>query len=63
MINAFQTHIKYITNFKPCFNTIDNVASKVIKVYLQEDNIQIQLVEPHHYRVNTTERVIHNFKE
>ena len=34
MINDFQTHIKYITNrgFKPCFNTIDNVASEVIKV-------------------------------
>ena len=41
MIEAFQTHIKYITNigFKPSFNIIDNVVSKAIKFYLQEENI------------------------
>ena len=54
MIKAFQTHIKYIgkRGSKPSFNIIDNVASKAIKVYLQEDNIQIQLVEPYNHRVN-----------
>ena len=58
MIDDFQTHIKYITKigFKPCFNIIDNVASKAIKIYLQEEKIQMQLVEPHNYQVNAVER-------
>ena len=58
MIEDFQTHIKYITNrgFKPSFNIIDNVAKRAIKVYLQEENIQMQLVEPHNHKVNTADR-------
>ena len=46
MIEDFQTHIKYTTKrgLKPSFNIIDDVASKEIKVYLQEEKIQIQLV-------------------
>ena len=54
MIEYFQTHTKYITKigFEPSFNIIDNVASKSIKVYLQEENIQIQLVETHNHQVN-----------
>ena len=54
MIEAFQTHIKYITKrgFKPSFNIIDYVALKAIKVYLQEENIQMQSVEPHNHQVN-----------
>ena len=37
MIDAFQTLIKYIAKrcFKPCFNIVDNVASKAIKLHLQ----------------------------
>ena len=51
MIENFQTHIKYITKrvLKTSFNIIDNVASKAIKLYLQEENIQMQLVEPHNH--------------
>ena len=43
MINAIQTHIKYITKrgFKPCFDIIDNAASKAINVYRHEETIQI----------------------
>ena len=54
MIEDFQTHIKYITKrgFKPSFNIIDYVALKAIKVYLQEENIQMQSVEPHNHQVN-----------
>ena len=64
MIDDFQTHIKYITNreFKPSFNIIYNVASKAIKVYLQEENIQIKLVEPHNYQFNAADQAIHTFK-
>ena len=38
MIDAFKTRIKYITKrgFKPCFNIVDNVASKAIKIYHKE---------------------------
>ena len=54
MINAFQTHIKYITKrvFKPCFNIIDNVASKLIKIYLRDKKTQMQLFKPHTHQVN-----------
>ena len=60
MIKAFQTHIKYITKrgFKPSFNTIDNVASKAIKICLQEENIKMQVVEPHNHQINAAEREI-----
>ena len=63
MIKAFQTHIKYITKrgFKPSFDIIDNVESKAIKVYLQEENTQMQLVEPHNHQVNAVERSIQTF--
>ena len=58
MIDAFETNIKYITKrgFKPCFNIIDNVASKAIKAYLTEEKIHMQLVETHKHCVNTAER-------
>ena len=64
MIEDFQTHIKYITNrgFKPIFNIIDNVASEAITVYLREENIKVQLVEPHNNQVNASERAIQTFK-
>ena len=58
MISDFQTHIKYITKrgFKPSLIIINNVALAVIKVYLQEEKIQIQLFEPHNHQVNAAER-------
>ena len=58
MIEYFQTHPKYITKrgFKPSSNIIDNVASKYIKVYLQEENIQKKSVEPHNHQDNAAER-------
>ena len=63
-IEAFQTHIRYIAKriFKHIFIVIDNVASKATKIYLQEENIQMQLVEPHNHEVNSAEREIHTFK-
>ena len=60
MIKYFQNHIKYITKrgFKPSLNIIDNVASKAIKFYLQEENTQMKLFEPHNHQVNAEEREI-----
>ena len=51
MIDSFKTNIKCITKrgFKPCFNIIDNVASKAIKIYLMEEKIQMQFVKPHNH--------------
>ena len=64
MIDAFQNYIKYITKrgFKPCFNIIDNVASKAIRIYVQEGKIQMQVVKPHNHQVNAAERAIQTFK-
>jgi hypothetical protein len=63
-ISTFEENIKYLTNrgFKPVLNIIDNVASKAIQAYLEEHDIQIQLVEPHNHRVNAAERAIQTFK-
>ena len=64
MISAFKKNITYLTKrgFKPSFNIIDNVASKAIKEYLEEEDIQMQAVEPHNHRVNAAERAIQTFK-
>ena len=64
MIEAFKTHINYITmrGFRPSFNIIDNVASKAIIFYSQEKNIRMQLFEPHTHQVNASEREIQSFK-
>jgi len=60
MIRAFQKNITYLTQrgFKPEFNVIDNVASKAIKKYLEEEKIKMQLVEPNNHRSNAAERAI-----
>ena len=44
------------------FNIIENVASKAVKKYLEEENIRLKLVEPHNPRVNAAERVVQTFK-
>ena len=63
MVN-FKENITYLTKrgFKTVFNIIENVASKAVKKYLEEENIKIQLFEPHNYHVNAAEREIQTFK-
>ena len=34
----------------------------MLQAYLEKENMDIQLVEPHKYRVNAAERAIQNFK-
>jgi hypothetical protein len=41
---------------------MDNQATKVIKMYLNLRNVQLQLVKPHNHHVNAAERAIHTFK-
>ena len=38
------------------------MTSKAIKIYLQEENIQMKLVEPHNHWVILAENAIQNFK-
>ena len=63
-IEAFKTHIKYITKrrLKPCFNIINNLASKVIKIYPREEKTQMKLVKPHNQQFIAEERAIKTFK-
>jgi len=63
MVQAFR-EVEYVTKhgFKPVFNVIGNVASKAVKAYLQSENIDLQLVEPHNHRVNAAECAIQTFK-
>ena len=64
MIAAFKDNITYLSKrgFKPSFNIIDNVASKAIKTYLENEKIKMQAVEPNNHRVNAAERAIQTFK-
>ena len=65
IIKVFKEKIKYLTKrgFKPRFNILDNIASKVTIEFLKEDcNIGIQFVKPHNHRVNATERAIQKFR-
>ena len=51
MVRVFKAQIKYLTKrgFKPSFNIIDNVASKAVRAYLESEDIDVQLVEPHNH--------------
>ena len=64
MVEVFKENIRYLAErwFKPVFNVIDYVASKVIGAYLKEAKVGIQLVEPCNRRENSTERAIRTFK-
>ena len=65
IINTFKTNITYLEKrrFKPSFNIIDNVATKAVQTYLEnEAKMKIQLVEPHNHRVNAAKRAIQTFK-
>jgi hypothetical protein len=41
---------------------MDNQAAKVIDPYLKPQDVSLQLVEPHNYRVNAAECAIQRFK-
>ena len=63
-VEAFKTNIEYLKkrNFKLVFNIIDNVATKSLKSYLEDEGIKMQLVEPHNHRSNAADRAIQTFK-
>jgi hypothetical protein len=63
-IATFEAQIKYLTKrgFKPTLNISDNVATKAIQSYLKNNDIKVQLVEPHNHWVNAAEHAIQSFK-
>ena len=49
--------------YKPKMNVMDNQATNYIKKFLAKKECNLQLVEPHNYRVNAVERSIQTFKD
>ena len=41
---------------------MDNVASKAVQAFLEDEEIALQLVEPHNHRVNAAEQAVQTFK-
>ena len=64
-VTAFRKKITYLKKrgFTPQFNVIDNIVSTKVKEFLAEENIEVQIVEPHNHRVNAAERAIQTFKD
>ena len=56
---TFKENIKYLVTrgFKPVFNIIDNMAPYVIKAYLKEEDIGIQLGKTNNHRANVAVRL------
>jgi hypothetical protein len=42
---------------------LDNEASQLLKSYLHDKNITLQLVPPYSHRINAGERAIRSFKD
>ena len=64
IVICFKKNIAYLMKrgFKPILNSIDNVASKAVQAYLEAENVNIQLVDPHNYRINAAEPAVQTFK-
>ncbi len=64
-IEAFQKKVMYLTEkgFKPNFNVIDNIILAKVQSFLKEQQMKIQIVEPHNHCVNAAERAIQTFKD
>ncbi len=64
-IKAFQEQVTYLRKkgLKPKFNVIEKIVSKAVQQFLEEENINVQIVKPHNRHVNATERAIQTFKD
>ncbi len=64
ILDAYTNKIEYLVSkdYTPKVNVMDNQATKVIKAYLQPQNVCLQLVKPQNNRVNATEQAIQTFK-
>ena len=64
MVATFKDIIEHLKScgHQPQLNVMDNECSKAVKTYINSENINIQLVEPHDHHVNAAERAIQTFK-
>ncbi len=64
ILDAYNKNFEYLESksYKPKLNVMDNQAAKVIKAYLNPQNIELQLIEPHNHRANAVKRAIQTFK-
>jgi hypothetical protein len=65
LLRSFQVMEQKLTSrgLKPNLMTLDNWASKLLKDYLHDQNINFQLVPPYCHRRNSAERAVHSFKD
>jgi hypothetical protein len=64
LLKAFQVMEQELIarGLKPKLMKLDNEASKLLKMYLHQQNITFQLVPPYIHRRNSSERAIRSFK-
>ena len=64
MVAAFRDIYSYLEtrNLKPRLHVLDNECSHAVKTYLQKENVDIQIVEPHNHRVNAAEPAVKAIK-
>jgi hypothetical protein len=64
-LTLISSHGKKLTSrgLKPKLMTLDNEASKLLKDYLRDQDINFQLVPPYCHRRNAAEHAIHSFKD
>jgi hypothetical protein len=65
LLRAFQVMEQELVarGLTPKLMKLDNEASKLLKTYLQKQNITFQLVPPYSHRRNSAERAIRSFKD
>jgi hypothetical protein len=65
LLKAFQVMEQELVarGLKPKFMKLDNEASKLLKMYLHQQNITFQLVPSYSHRRNSAERAIRSFKD
>jgi hypothetical protein len=65
LLKAFQIMEQELVarGLKPKLMKLDNEASKLLKMYLHQQDITFQLVPPYSHRQNSAERAIRSFKD
>jgi hypothetical protein len=65
LLKAFQVMEQELVarGLKPKLMKLDNGASKLLKMYLHQQNITFQFVPPYSHRRNSAERAIRSFKD
>jgi hypothetical protein len=64
ILHAFERHVTRLTaaGLKPRLQRLDNEASKSLKQFICDNDIEYQLAPPHVHRANAAKRAIRTFK-